>query len=208
MATSYISNYFSEFYNSIPENQKVIFSIIILTIIIVLYSLFIWKYYKLLANKQILDLNLRQYNYSSHPIIEKILAMALYTLEYLIILPFLIIFWFAILSAFLLVLSMNSNTQQILLIAAAIIASIRITSYLNEDLSHEIAKLFPLAVLVVFAFGSIPLDSEIIIERFNQIPGLLNEVITFLIFIFVIEFLLRIIYSLTAFINSNDEVFD
>ena len=41
------------------------------------------------------------YNYSSHPVIEKFAAVGLYALEYLIILPFLVFFWFSIFSIFL-----------------------------------------------------------------------------------------------------------
>ncbi|MBS3080329.1 hypothetical protein J4221_02575 [Candidatus Pacearchaeota archaeon] len=204
MVVEFIIGNFRSFYDSIPENQKILFNLLIYTLIILIYSVFIWKYYKFLANKQILDLNLKQYNYTSHPVLEKILATVLYTLEYLIILPFLIIFWFAVLSVFLLVLSENTDTQYILLIAAAIIASTRITAYLSEELSQDIAKVLPLTVLVVFVLGSNSFSYSQLFERFSHIPGLLNNILIFLIFIFVVEFTLRLIYSFIEFFKSEE----
>ena len=72
--------------NVFPDDQKVLFSLIVYTILILMYSIFIWKFYRFLASRDIIQLNLSQYNYSNHPIIEKIAAIGLYALEYLIIL--------------------------------------------------------------------------------------------------------------------------
>src|SRR3989344_7653113 len=112
----------------IPQEYQVLFNLLIYTIFIVLYSIFIWKFYKFLASKEIIHLNLKQYNHSNNPFLEKLFAVVLYTVEYLIILPFLVFFWFTIFSSFLMILSRSDNTFQILLISAAIIASTRITA--------------------------------------------------------------------------------
>ena len=198
---SILQNGFSIF----PEDQKVLFSLIVYTILILIYSVFIWRFYKFLASREVIKLNLSQYNYSNHPFLEKFLAIVLYTLEYLIILPFLVLFWFAILSIFLLVLSESPDILQILLISAAIITSTRVTAYISEDLSKDIAKILPFTVLATFILGSSFFDTNTVIDRIFQIPSLFGEILTFLIFIFIVEFIFRSGYSVIQLFSSKDE---
>ena len=191
--------------NIFPDDQKVLFSLIVYTILILMYSIFIWKFYRFLASRDIIQLNLSQYNYSSHPVIEKFAAVGLYALEYLIILPFLVFFWFSIFSIFLLVLSESQNTLQILLISAAIIASTRITSYISEDLSKDLAKILPFTILAAFILGSSFFNVEGVMIKISQIPSLFDNIITFVVFIFIIEFVFRLLFSVFQFVKSKDE---
>src|SRR3989344_1221995 len=186
----------------IPQEYQVLFNLSAYTLLIVLYSIFIWKFYKFLASKEIIHLNLKQYNYSNNPFLEKLFAVGLYTIEYLIILPFLVLFWFAILSSFLMVLSESENALQILLISAAIIASTRITAYINEDLSREIAKVFPFTILVMFIIDPNFFDLTDLFEKISQIPEFLNNITIFIVFIFAIEFVLRFLSEIYEFTQS------
>jgi len=126
-------------------------------------------------------------------------------LEYLIILPFLVFFWFSIFSIFLLVLSESQNTLQILLISAAIIASTRITSYISEDLSKDLAKILPFTILAAFILGSSFFNVEGVMTKISQIPSLFDNIITFVVFIFIIEFVFRLLFSVFQFVKSKDE---
>jgi len=206
MAEDQITDVLQGSLNVLPDDQQVLFSLIVYTILILMYSIFIWKFYRFLASRDIIQLNLSQYNYSNHPILEKFAAVGLYALEYLIILPFLVFFWFAILSIFLLVLSESQNTLQILLISAAIIASTRVTSYISEDLSKDLAKILPFTILASFILGTSFFDSKLVITKISQIPSLFDNIITFVVFIFIIEFVFRILYSVyQLIISKNDE---
>jgi len=200
-----ILSFLESMFNSIPGGQDVLFSLIVYTVLILTYSIFIWKFYRFLASREIIQLNLSQYNYSSHPLLEKVTAMGLYTLEYLIILPFLVLFWFAILSVFLLVLSESQDTAQILLISAAIITSTRITSYISEDLSKDIAKILPFTVLAAFILGTSFIDPTKIFTKLSEIPSLFSNIFTFLVFIFIIELAFRVLYAVIQLIRSKDE---
>ena len=174
------------------------------TLILVGYAICIWKYYTLLSKHQIIELNLSKYNYSSHPLGEKLIAIVLYTIEYLIILPFFVLLWFTFLSVFLLVLSQSLNTMQILLISAAIITSTRITAYIDHALSEDIAKLFPLTVLATFFIG-FEVNISDIFSKFYELPSLLDYIFLFLVFIFIIEFSLRLLYLGVQFLRSNND---
>jgi hypothetical protein len=205
MAEDQIVNVLQDTLRVFPDDQQVLFSLIVYTVLILMYSVFIWKFYRFLASRDIIQLNLKQYNYSNHPILEKFAAVGLYALEYLIILPFLVFFWFAILSIFLLVLSESQDTLQILLISAAIIASTRVTSYISEDLSKDLAKILPFTILASFILGSTFFDLNIVLEKISQIPTLFDNIVTFVVFIFIIEFVFRILYSIYQLITSKND---
>jgi len=205
MIFEYITEIFDSIINSVPEDYRIVIVLLIYTIFIAIYAVFIWKFYKFLACKEIIQINLSQYNHSTHPGLEKFFAIILFTIEYLVILPFLVLFWFTILSLFLLLLSKSINAQQILLISAAIIASTRITAYISEDLSKDLAKILPFTVLAMFIIGEDFLNTEFLFGKIIQIPSLFNNILIFLIFIFLVEFILRGVYSIAQLFSSSEE---
>ena len=200
-----IVGYFEGIINSVPEQYRILINLGFYTIFIAIYAIFIWKFYKFLASREILALNLRQYNHSKYSSLEKFFAILLFSIEYIVILPFLVLFWFAILSLFLLILS-EQSAQQVLLIAAAIIASTRITAYISEDLSKDLAKMLPFAVLSIFLINAHFLDGGNIISKLVEIPLLFNNILYFIVFIFSIEYVLRIIYSIAQLFASEKNV--
>jgi hypothetical protein len=201
---SFLDKFLQGVSDSVSPQYKILISLTIHTIFIALYSVFIWKFYKFLASRDILELNLKQYRGSNNPRLEKFLAIVLYTVEYIIILPFLVIFWFAILSLFILILSESTNSEQILLISAAIIASTRITAYIKEELSIELAKILPFTVLAIFILTPDFLKLSGFIDKLNQIPSLFDNIVIFIIFIFVVEFILRGIYDIIQLVHINE----
>jgi len=205
MVLEYITGFFEGIINSVPEQYRVLINLGFYTIFIVIYAIFIWKFYRFLASREILELNLRQYNSSKYPRLEKLFAILLFGVEYLVILPFLVLFWFTILSLFLFVLS-EQPAEQILLISAAIIASTRITSYISEDLSKDLAKMLPFAVLSIFLITTDFLTGTSVISKLSEIPILFNNILYFIVFIFIIEYVLRIIYSIAQFFHSEKEI--
>ena len=176
------------------------------TIFIVLYCLFVWKFYKFISKRDLIVLNLKQYNYSSNPGLSKFLAIAFDIIEYIFILPFIVLFWFVILAIFLLLLSKIDGVGQILMITAAIITAIRITSYASEELAKDIAKIFPFTMLAMFLLDPNFFDFAISFGKILEIPSLLSNVVIFFVFIFVMEFVLRIFLLLSELIRSNKEI--
>jgi hypothetical protein len=199
-----IASFFQNIINSVPENYRPLAILFLYTIFIAIYSVFVWKFYKFLASRDIIELNLNQYNRSKYPRFEKFFAVLLFMAEYMIILPFLVLFWFAIFSMFLLLLSESQSAQQILLIAAAIIASTRISAYISEDLSKDIAKILPFTVLAMFILGNDFFNIDTFVLKISQIPSLFNNVLMFIIFIFIVEFILRGFHSIIQLIYSSE----
>ncbi|MGV8152647.1 MAG: hypothetical protein ACP5OG_06190 [Candidatus Nanoarchaeia archaeon] len=182
----------------VPPNLKIPLLITAYTLMISLYAIFVWVTYRFLAKKSILELNLNQYNQSQRPRLKKFLAVMFFVLEYIIIVPLITIFWFGALSIFLLLLVKESEVNTILLTSAAIVASIRITAYFSESLSKDLAKMFPFTALCFFILDSKYFSIKTILQRFLEIPALMSNILIYVVFIFITETILWMLYKLVG----------
>ncbi len=186
---------YKEFITFLPSPLGEFFNLLILVLLIVLYSIFIWKFYRFIATKNFLGLNLNKHNKSQNPFFTKLLAGALYFLEYIIILPFLIFFWFSIFTLFLIILTTTEEISQILIISATIVAAIRMTAYYKEDLAKDLAKFLPFTLLAIAVLNPNTFSEaqyiERIISHFSQIPNFFNQIGYYLLFIISLEIILR-----------------
>ena len=122
----------------------------------------------------------------------------------LVIFPVIIFFWFGILSLFLLFLSKNQSVNQIILIAAGIVGAIRLTAYISEDLSKDLAKMFPFTLLGFFLIDPNFFSIEDFIQKISQIPLLVQDIFLYLIFIFLAEVVIRLIFTLITTIKGKE----
>jgi hypothetical protein len=201
-----IFSFFLDLYNSIPENYKFLIDLSIYIVFITLYAVFIWKFYKFVSARDFLGLDLNQYNKSKHPTLSRLFGFIFYIIEYLFILPFLILSWFIMFSLFLLILNKANeiDIQQLLLISAAIVTSIRITSYSNESLSKEIAKIFPFTILVIFILQPGFFNIEGMFNGIFKIPDYADYIFILTIFIICVEFILRIFFSINQLLSFKE----
>jgi hypothetical protein len=175
--------------SSMPLGLQSFVSLFLVVFLMVVYSVFVWKLHKFIGTKNIFELNLKRFNKSEHPFI----ASLLYFLEYIIILPILIFFWFAIFGIFL-ILVMELDLKTILFISAAVIATVRIAAYIpgyGEALSREIAKLLPLNLLAIALLTPDFFDVERIIGNLSHIGEFFSLILSYLAFIIILEILLR-----------------
>lgn len=176
---------------NLPDFFGDFFSFMILVLLVVLYSIFVWKFYKFISKKNILGLDLNKYNKSTHPFFAKFFAGIFYLIEYILVLPFLIFFWFGVFTLFLIFLTEELDINTLLIISATIVAAIRMTSYYKEDLSRDVAKLLPFTLLAVSILTPGFFSAERIFTQFNAIPQFLNNIVHYLLFIILLEIILR-----------------
>ena len=175
-------------------------------------AIFIWKASKFISEKNIIGLDLNKYNRTDNPMKTKLTAGLLYFLEYIIILPVIIFAGYLVFTFFLVILSQNPNISQILVISSVIIAVIRMTAYYRENLSEELAKLIPLSMLAVAIINPNTFSETQYIERIitnlGQIPNLTGNIIYYLLFIIILEMILRFfdfIFSLFGLEEEGEE---
>jgi len=175
----------------IPPYYRVFDSLIFFTILILIYSIFVFYFYKFLAKKNILGLDLSQYNIYKKSRFYKLLASVLYFVEYILLLPLLSLIWFAFLSIFLIILSKSPSITTILTISASLVGAVRITAYLSEDLSKDLAKMLPFVLLAFFLVGETFFDPSLIIQRALNIQYIASNLFIYVVFIIGLEIILR-----------------
>ncbi len=211
--TEVISNTVNAFYkyflSLLPAWAQNFIGLFLLVLLIVIYAIFIWKFYRFISRKNIITLNLKELNKSRNPILSKSIGLFLYIAEYILILPFLIFFWFSIFAIFLIFLTENLSVSAILILSATIIGAIRMTSYYNEDVSRELAKFLPLTLLAVSMTKPDFFNFERILGQIAQLPQFFSNIMTYLIFIVLIEIILRFfefLFGLFGLTNLEEEL--
>lgn len=192
-----------------PNTIQIFLELFLWSLLVFFYAWVIWIFYRSVSKKNILGLNLNKYNKSEHPLLTKIMAGILYFIEYILILPFLIFVWFGAFTILLIILAENIDVETILKIAIVIIATIRMTSYYKEDLSRDIAKMLPLALLAIMITNpTFFANFTAVLENLSKIPLFLNQIGTYLGFIITLEVILRFfdfIFSLFGLEEIQEE---
>jgi len=158
-----------------------------------------------LAKRDLFKVDLSKYDHPEvkHKSFKKSVSAFLYILKYGIIFPFYVVFWFVVLSVFLFVMAKNVTIRQVALISIAMVSAVRITSYFKEDLSHDLAKLTPLALLAIFFTDPNFFSLDLLMNRLGTITSLGWEIIKFLSFCILLEWALRILYSVKVAVSRT-----
>ena len=114
--------------------------------------------------------------------------------KYFFLFPFVAIVFFLGFSLILISLTKTSSydISTILSLSFSIILTIRITAYYTEDLSKDVAKMLPFAILGVFLVDSTYFSLDAVEQRIGMLPENINLIIQFLILIILVEWILRI----------------
>ncbi len=202
MAIEIIQSAFSEFsWQSYLSNIK---PLVILIIGVVIYSIFIFKFYRFLAKRDILKLELHKHS-EKFGSAKNFFHVIFYLIENMIFIPILIFVWFAVLTILLLVISTTQAPEAVVITAIALVAAVRICAYYNEELARELAKIVPLTLLGLFLIENIAafsLDSSF--NSAKQIIYLWQPMLYYLIFVVAVEIILRIIQLVVSLGRSKD----
>ncbi len=182
---------------SLPGFYTDIKPMILFVIGILVYAVFIFNFYRFVARKDIFKFGLSKYNPSEAGFFKIFFSILLYIIEYLILFPIFTFFWSAIFALLLIFLSKNSEIQQILMIAMALIAVIRATAYYNEELSKDLAKMLPFALLAIFMIDVSFFSINTSIEIIKTLPSNYILILNYLLAVIFLEFVLRILYSIS-----------
>ncbi|MDP1729328.1 MAG: hypothetical protein Q8L27_03950 [archaeon] len=201
---SSVSANYRELITLLPSQLKIIPPLIVLTLIIAIYAFFVLFFYKVLAKRDLITVNLAKYNSYKHSGELKILAFIFYTIRYLLLTPVLIMVWFVIFSIFLIVLAKSLDVATVMLVSAGLVSAIRLVAYFDEGLSEDVAKLFPLTLLTGVIITPGFFDVQTTFSRLLEIPLFFNNVLYYLLFILVLETILRIIHLPHVLLGPED----
>ncbi len=157
------------------------------------YALFIFKFYRFVAARDMFQLDLSRYQESRHKIVRGFLHVIMYIGKYLILFPVIGFFWFAVLTLILAFLSKEQPFSEVLLMAFATVGAIRIASYYDEDLSRDLAKILPFAVLAIFLIDASFFTVRESLEVLKEARHHTEDVVYYLLFLVAMEFTLRVV---------------
>ena len=90
-------------------------------------------------------------------------------------------------------LTKSYEIYEIMYTSFILIVAIRITAYYTEELSRDVAKMLPFAILAIFLIDSSYFSIGTVNTRLNALalPENVNYIIQFLILIILVEWILR-----------------
>ncbi|KYK21173.1 hypothetical protein AYK24_09525 [Thermoplasmatales archaeon SG8-52-4] len=167
-----------------------LFSIIIM---IALYSVIIYHFYRYIARRDCFKAS------------EKKHGKAIGILKYMFVFPVIAMLFFIGFSFILIFLTNTIEISQILYTAFVLVLAIRITAYYTEELSKDVAKMLPFAILGIFLVDSSYFSVESVTERINMLPDYVNLIIQFLLLIIFTEWIFRAILAIRNYIFPKKE---
>ena len=162
----------------------------------VVYAVFIFKFYRFVASRDMFEMDLSKFEESRFHVIRVFLHMVMYLVKYIVVFPLFAIFWFTVLTLILAFLSKEQAFPQVLLTALATVSAIRVTAYYKEDLSRDLAKILPFAVLGIFIIDASFFQVSSSLNVLEQANGYRENILYYLGFLVGLEFALRMLMGL------------
>lgn len=155
------------------------------------YAVFVFKFYRFIAARDMFGFDLSKNDGAKNPVLMDLLHLIWYAVKYIVLFPGFAAFWFAVLTMILIVLSKDQGLAHILVISLATVSVIRITAYYNENLSRDLAKILPFAVLGVFLINAsfFSLDASLLL--LGELSGYWETIAYYMMALVALELLLR-----------------
>lgn len=166
------------------------------------YAIFVFKFYRFVASRDMFELDVSRYQESRLRWVRAFLHVVFYLGKYILLFPIIAFFWFAVLTLILTFLSKDQTFADVLLVAMAVVGSIRVTAYYNEDLSKDLAKILPFAVLGIFLVDASFFTVSASLDVLKEADDNRENVLYYLAFLIVLEFALRFTLAVLTFLSS------
>ncbi len=157
------------------------------------YAVFVFNFYRFVATRDMFQIDLSKYEESRFRWVRAFLQVVMYVVKYLIVFPVFAFFWFAVLTLILIFLSKDQSFTEVLLMALATVSTIRVTSYYNEALSTDLAKILPFAVLGIFLIDTSFFSVSDSLDKLLEAESYTENILYYLAFLILLEFALRVI---------------
>ena len=159
----------------------------------VVYAVFVFTFYRFVASRDVFALDLSKYEESRYAWLRSFLQVIMYIAKYIILFPVFAFFWFAVITLILAFLAKNQSFSDVLLMGLATVGTIRVAAYINEDLSRDLAKMLPFAVLGIFLINTSFFTITDSLTILNESINFADNIIYYLLFLIALEFALRLI---------------
>ena len=190
MAADIAITYMTDFFQIILGGfEEQLLTVLFYTVGMVIYGILIWYFYRQLSKRDIFELKGGQKKL-------KEISPGLYIFGYLFVFPIFTFIWFILITMFLIFLAKAQALETILVVSITIVSAVRTAAYFNEDLSKDLAKMIPFALLGIFIVDPSFFSMELVKERALALPTFLPIILRYLLFVYVIEIILRSMHGI------------
>ncbi len=175
----------------LTEAYDLLEPVVIYVLGMALYALFIFKFYRFVSSRDIFAFDVSKFENSKFRAARVFLHIVSYTGKYLFVFPIVAFFWFGAFTVLLSFLAPNREFSEILLVAMAVVGTIRVSAYITEDLSRDLAKILPFAVLGIFIINVSFFKSSESFDVLRQANDNREAILYYLAFTIALEFALR-----------------
>jgi hypothetical protein len=157
-------------------------SLVIYGVGIALYTLLVFAFYENLSKRDAFDIK-RQKGFWGRSV---------HGFQAGFVFPLMSFLYFAVLAGSLIVLAKSQSTFQILLLAMAVVIGVRVTAFVSENASLDLAKMLPLALLGVLIVDPTYTSFDGAWARVKELPGLTPVLLRCFLLFIVLEGILRV----------------
>jgi hypothetical protein len=182
---------------SISEATALWRPLLVFVIGVAIYSVFVYKFYRFLSRRQIMKLKLK--DREMHAGLKKFL----HGLEVIFLFPFIVFFWFFVMALLITLISFGQSIESIVYISVAYVSAVRIAAYYNEDLSKDLSKLVPFALLALFLIDASSMTWVNPLDLIGQLFAMGKTLAYYLVFVIALELVLRILAGIIGRIRGR-----
>ena len=194
-----INDFFTTGLN-LDDAQSLLYDVAAYVVGMCVYAIFVFKYYRFVASKDMFGLDLSRFEERSFRWARSTLHVILYAVKYLMVFPVFAFFWFAVITLILAFLAKDQSFSETLLVALATVSAIRVTAYYDEDLSRDLAKILPFAVLAIFLIDASFFSIRESLDILKEAGDYSEKIVYSLAFLVLLEIVLRLLNGIiTAF---------
>jgi hypothetical protein len=170
-----------------------VMSLFYIALLIAIYSVVIYHFYRYIARRDC-------FKPSKH---EHTKTVGFF--KYFCLFPVIAVIFFIGFAMMLLFMAKDISLDTVLSTSFAIVIAIRICSYYTEDLSRDVAKMLPFALLGIFLVSPSYFVWEDITSKVNSLPELVNIATRYILFIIIVEWVLRAFLTVRCAIFPSKE---
>jgi hypothetical protein len=167
---------------------------------IAVYGIIIGTFYKNFSKEKFFELKRKK----GEGLIDEGLHLLAFIAKYTFAFPLITFVWFMFLTLFLVFLG-TQGAAEVMYIAIAVVAATRITAYWDEEISEDLAKLLPIALLGYFLGNPSVLDAAVFEHKFFEITQVLPLSIPYFTYIIALEWSLRALVGIKDFVGEYKE---
>ena len=191
---------------SVGEAVDVLQPVALYVVGMAFYAVFIFNFYRFVARRDMFTFDTSRFEDSRYRALRSFWHFIMYVVKYLVVFPLFAFFWFAVLTAMLSFLSEGRLISEILLIALATVSAIRFSAYYDEDLSRDLAKILPFALLALFIIDATFFDFGNSVETLQDVNDYWETIAYYLVFLIGLEFVLRFGFGFSVWLFRKTPV--